>query len=72
MILNSSETSGPFSNGRILKMYSLEVHVKPFGGQKGGLSELPRTPPTYRPEVFEVSGEMPSGCSLYVMFVVTC
>ena len=45
MILNSSETSGPLSNGRILKMCSLEVYIKSFGGQKGGSLEPPRTPP---------------------------
>ena len=28
MIFNSSETSGPLSNGRIIKMYSLEVYIK--------------------------------------------
>ena len=44
MILNSSETSGPLSNDRI-KMCSLEVYIKSFGGQKGGLLEPPGTPP---------------------------
>ena len=34
VILNSSETSGPRSNGRILKMYILEVYTKSFGGQR--------------------------------------
>ena len=41
MIFNNSETSGPL---RILKMYSFGVYIKSFGGQKGGSSELPRTP----------------------------
>ena len=49
VILNSSETSGPLSNGRILKMYSLEVYITSFGGQKGGSSKPPRTPPAYGP-----------------------
>ena len=49
VILNSSETSGPLLNGRILKMYSLEVYIKSFGGQKGGSLEPPRTPPAYGP-----------------------
>ena len=49
MILNSSETSGPFSNGRILIMCSLEVYMKSFGGQKEGSLEPPRTPPAYGP-----------------------
>ena len=49
MILNSSETSGPLSNGRVLKMCSLEVYIKSFGGQKGGSLEPPRTPPAYGP-----------------------
>ena len=45
VILNSSETSGPLSNGRVLKMCGLEVYIKSFGGQKGGSLEPPRTPP---------------------------
>ena len=49
MIFNNSETSGPLLNGRILKMYSLEVYIKSFGGEKGGSSEPPRTPPAYGP-----------------------
>ena len=49
MILNCNETSGPHSNGRILKMYFLEVYIKSFGGQKGGSLEPPRTPPAYGP-----------------------
>ena len=49
VILNSNETSGPHSNGRILKMYILEVYIKSFGGQKGGSLEPPRTPPAYGP-----------------------
>ena len=49
VILNSSETSGPLSNGRILKMCSLEVYIKSFGSQKGGSLEPPRTPPAYGP-----------------------
>ena len=32
-------------------MYSSAVYIKSFGGQKGGLSELPQTPPAYRPAV---------------------
>ena len=32
-------------------MYSLEVYIKSFGGQKGGSSEPPRTPPAYGPEM---------------------
>ena len=39
VILNSSETSGPLSNGRALKMYSQAVYLKSFGRQKGGSSE---------------------------------
>ena len=50
-ILNNSETSGPLLNGRILKMYSLEVYIKPFGGQNGGSSEPPRTSPAYGPVI---------------------
>ena len=38
VILNSSETSGPLSNGRIL---CLEVYIKSFEGQKGGSLEPP-------------------------------
>ena len=38
MILNSSETNGPLSNGRIPLMYSLDVYIKSFG-----------TPPVYGP-----------------------
>ena len=34
VILNSSETSGPLSNG-------LEVYIKSFGGQKGGVRSNP-------------------------------
>ena len=45
MILNSSETSGPLSNGRILEMCSLEVYVKSFVGHKVGSLEPPGTPP---------------------------
>ena len=30
-------------------MYSLEVYIKSFGGQKGGSLEPPRTPPAYGP-----------------------
>ena len=48
VILNSSETSGPLSNGRIVIMCSLEVYIKSFGGQKGGLLEPPWTPPCLR------------------------
>ena len=44
VIFNSSETSGPRSNGRILKMYILEVYIKSFGGQKGVRSN-PLEPP---------------------------
>ena len=50
VILNNSETSGPLLNGRVLKMYSLEVYIKSFGGEKGGSSEPPRTPPAYGPD----------------------
>ena len=50
VILNSSETSGPLSNGRVLKMCSLEVYIKSFGGQKGGSLEPPQTPPAYGPD----------------------
>ena len=46
-----NETSGPHSNGRILKMYILEVYIKSFVGQKGGSLEPPRTPPAYGPEL---------------------
>ena len=46
VILISSETSGPLTNGRVLKMCSLEVYIKSSGGQKGGSLEPPRTPPT--------------------------
>ena len=35
VILNNSETSGPLVNGRALKMYSLEVYIKSFGGERG-------------------------------------
>ena len=45
VILNSSETSWSLSNGRILKICSLAVYIKSFGGQKGGSLELPQTPP---------------------------
>ena len=31
-------------------MCSLDVYIKSFGGQKGGSSEPPRTPPAYGPE----------------------
>ena len=44
VILNSIEASGSISNGRALKMYSEAVHIKSFGGQKGGTS------PAYGPE----------------------
>ena len=44
VILNSSDTNGPLSNGRIPLMYSLDVYIKSFGGQKGASSEPPRTP----------------------------
>ena len=30
-------------------MYSLEVYIKSFGGQKGGSLEPPRTPSAYGP-----------------------
>ena len=33
VILNCSETSGPLSNSRILKMYNLEEYIQSFGGQ---------------------------------------
>ena len=51
MILNSSETtSGPLSNGKALKKCTIKaVYIKSFGGQKGGSSEPPRTPPAYGP-----------------------
>ena len=49
VILSSSETSGPLSNGRMLKICSLEVYIKSFGAQKGGSLEPPRTPPAYGP-----------------------
>ena len=53
MILNSSETSGPLSNGRVLKTCSLEVYIKScFGEQKGGSLEPPRTPPAYGPDKY--------------------
>ena len=32
-------------------MYSSAVHIKSFGGQKGGSSKLPRNPPAYGPAV---------------------
>ena len=40
-----------------LKMYSncYPVYIKSFGGQKGGLSEPPRTPPAYGPDQHEIS-----------------
>ena len=63
MILNSSETSGPLSNGRILKMCSLEVYIKSFGGQKGGSLEPPRTPPAYVPGMIP---DLPRRASNYV------
>ena len=50
VILNSNESSGPHTNGRILNMYILEVYIKSFGGQKGGSLEPPRTPPAYGPD----------------------
>ena len=49
---NSNETSGPLSNGRILKLCSLEVYIKSFGGQKGGSLEPPRIPPAYGPSCY--------------------
>ena len=45
VILDSSETNGPLLNSKILLVYSLEVHVKSFGGQKGGSNESPGTSP---------------------------
>ena len=50
VIRNNSETSGPLLNGRILKMYTLEVYIKSFGGEKGGSSEPLRTPLAYGPD----------------------
>ena len=50
VILNSSATSGPLSNGRILKMCSLEVYIQSLEVKKGGSLEPPRTPPAYGPE----------------------
>ena len=41
VILNSSETSGLVGH---LKC-TIAVYIKSFGGQKGGSSEPPRTPP---------------------------
>ena len=49
VVLNSSETSGPLSNGRILKLCSLEVYIKSFGGQIGGFARTPSSPPAYGP-----------------------
>ena len=46
MILNGSEASGPLTNGRALKMYSLTLY-KIFLGQKGGSREP--SLPAYRP-----------------------
>ena len=42
VILDSTEASGPFSNGRALKM--LTLYIKSFGGQKGVQSN-PLEPP---------------------------
>ena len=44
VILNNSEMSGLISNGRALSKCT--AYTK-FGGQKGGLSNPPRTPPVY-------------------------
>ena len=44
VILNSSGTSGPLSNGRTQKMYSYAVYIKFLVVQRVGSSEPPRTP----------------------------
>ena len=66
MVLNSSETSRPLSNGRIrLKLCSLEVYIKSFGGQKGGSLE----PPAYRPVNAGVHGDMIVCCHYYELLL---
>ena len=53
-------------------MYYSGVYMKSFGGQKGGSSEHPRTPPAYGPEYYCVT----LGTSLYMLLftsiIVSC
>ena len=64
VILNSSETtSGPVGH---LKC-TIAVYIQSFGGQKGGSSEPPRTPPAYGP-----AGDCCSTCRLALETISGC
>ena len=53
-------------------MYSLEVYIESFGGEKEGSSEPPRTPPAYEPAThantfFQFFVYVPSGTGMHYL-----